>query len=451
MEENRKVSEYSLAESDVAREENVVKTLRTLVEEKLALLEQKKAVVKADAAESRAFEKIGNERAMSAQAVTRAVTPSSSGDLPPIPEVLPSSSSSSSEEDVVSEEEETTTSEEEEEKETSTKQIADVGDLLQASVAESLGYPSLIEEAETKKYNHYKAYVQQTHRVNEKALHDGEDYMYIPDLNQVAPRDAMDVAQHLASVASARSKHSSLAATEAAKVALQHQRAMERMDHTKRLGADAFTIADMKAKLAEASVGIPTGGPTGLAWQGLGFPGSPPNIWNRGDPRSRKTTHLIEDVKEMGPLDYGTGGEDEDEMENDFGVFGPTGSKADILMDSIREIRHHFELLSVRAKQYRAEADRLRKRRQVSKNDARATRWENEVASSAMKQVTATHDRNVWWAENAERSAEDSERWYAENEEAKEERKLQNALTKEARLLDKENAELDGGNNLRGS
>ena len=124
--------------------------------------------------------------------------------------------------------------------------------------------------------------------------------MYIPDLNQVAPRDAMDVAQHLASVASARSKHSSLAATEAAKVALQHQRAMERMDHTKRLGADAFTIADMKAKLAEASVGIPTGGPTGLAWQGLGFPGSPPNIWNRGDPRSRKTTHLIEDVKEMG-------------------------------------------------------------------------------------------------------------------------------------------------------
>ena len=78
----------------------------------------------------------------------------------------------------------------------------------------------------------------------------------------------------------------------------------------------------------------------------------------------------------MGPLDYGTGGEDEDEMENDFGVFGPTGSKADLLMDSIREIRHHFELLSVRAKQYRAEADRLRKRRKVSKNDARATRWE---------------------------------------------------------------------------
>ena len=33
VEENRKVSEYSLAESDVAREENVVKTRRNLVEE----------------------------------------------------------------------------------------------------------------------------------------------------------------------------------------------------------------------------------------------------------------------------------------------------------------------------------------------------------------------------------------------------------------------------------
>ena len=131
-------------------------------------------------------------------------------------------------------------------------------------------------------------------------------------------------------------------------------------------------------------------------------------------------------------------------------VFSVRQVRSGSSMDSI-EILHHFELLSVRAKQYRAEADRLRKRRQVSKNDARATRWENEVASSAMKQVTATHDRNVWWAENAERSAEDSERWYAENEEAKEERKLQNALTKEAQLLDKKNAELDGGNNLRGS
>ena len=63
-------------------------------------------------------------------------------------------------------------------------------------------------------------------------------------------------------------------------------------------------------------------------------------------------------------------------MENDFGVFGPTGSKADLLMDSIREIRHHFEL-SVRAKQYRAEADRLRNECQEQK---RPQRWENEVA-----------------------------------------------------------------------
>ena len=106
--------------------------------------------------------------------MTRAVTPSSSGDLPPIPQVLPSSSSSSSSESVGGGGDHNIRRREENIHQTNRRR----GRSSQASVAESLGYPSLIEEAETKKYNHYKAYVQQTHRINEKALHNGEDYVY---------------------------------------------------------------------------------------------------------------------------------------------------------------------------------------------------------------------------------------------------------------------------------
>jgi len=461
LEENRKVTEYHLAEVAVSKEEKVVKSLRSLVEQKLGLLESRDRVVRAEKSENDAFEKIEHERAMSAKAVTRAVTPDTQDEnLPPIPELLPSEKPS--EEEVDDEDE---FAEPPVVSEKSPKQLADVGDLLKASVAETVGYPALLEERE--RYDQYKAYVQQTHRINEKSLHDGTlgGNMYVPDLNEVDPKSAMDVAQHVASVASARSKHSSLAATEAAKTANLAKRQAERMDYTKKLGADAFTIADMKAKIAEASVGIPNGGATGLAWQGLNFPGSPPEIWYRGDPRDRRTSHLISDVKEMGPLsdfeddDGVTGNDDEnpdltDSVHDEFGVFGPTGPKADLLMDSIREIRHHFEVLSVRAKQYRAEADRLRKHRQVTQNDAKASRWENEVASSAMKQVHASHDRNVWWADSTERTAEDAERWFAENQEAKEERKLQHAMNQEGKLLDEENQALGSSsinsNSLRG-
>jgi len=298
----------------------------------------------------------------------------------------------------------------------------------------------------------YTAFGEPAIMTNEKALERGElDSLYIPELNHVSPEDALDVAAGSASHANMLVKQSTPATEKTRRAANLAERRHRRLRHAHAKAADRYDIAAHRAKAAAERIALPTGGATGIAWDAMGLPGDAPEIWMRGNPYEDRTTHVITDVMEMGPLDatgaagHGSAG-DEDDLDEEFGTFGPTGPHANRLMRHIAETRHHQELQATQAHLLKLEAER-----ELRSKEAEGGLWEDStetyaVAALEHKQQSATHERKTWWAEENRDRHEDAMDWDLANEEADDEQDKQDMIDLEAAEIDDKNADIAAAN-----
>eukprot|EP00939_MAST-03C_sp_MAST-3C-sp1_P001985 g1985.t1 len=372
------VSAFDKQEEMLSEENKVVHVLQSLENQKLRLRHDEAALEHASDVYEKSRSKLSEERQVSMNLVREAVvSEDETDDFVMPPEILP----------VYAGEETRKGETETEEKKAPDDErdlLSDVLDVLRPGRGAPT-VPSFVEIDETARGNDekeekkdaFRAFVEPANPTNGRSLKKGNMLdLVLPDLNFVDPDESSDVATKMAQHARVVAEDSAEDAAAAAKLVDTARAGYNRVRVASESSANAFAVADAKARVAEEAMGNIEGGATGIAWRAMGYPGQAPSAWMRGNPYKKSTTKLLYDVLEMGPIDLGvdsaTGADSdekksslEDEIGDTFGIYGPTGAEADAFVDAIKSARQQHEIRQVDSRIYRDEAEQIREENDI--------------------------------------------------------------------------------------